>query len=87
LPLVSRSRQVQLGEAPGVTDIKLRAPTDVPCTQEMRYGWAASATRPEGRLVARQVAVEGIGGMRIEHNYLITGDGCERLSGHEIRLQ
>lgn len=30
--------------------------------------------------------VEGIGGMRIEHNYLITEDGFERLSHHEIRL-
>jgi Xaa-Pro aminopeptidase len=29
---------------------------------------------------------EGIGGMRIEHNYLITADGYERLSNHEIRL-
>jgi len=29
---------------------------------------------------------EGIGGMRIEHNYLITDDGYERLSNHEIRL-
>ncbi len=31
--------------------------------------------------------VEGIGGMRIEHNYLITDDGFERLSNHEISLQ
>ncbi len=31
--------------------------------------------------------VEGVGGMRIEHNYLITPDGFERLSKHEIRLQ
>lgn len=30
--------------------------------------------------------VEGIGGMRIEHNYLITADGFERLSQHEISL-
>jgi len=29
---------------------------------------------------------EGVGGMRIEHNYLITKDGYERLSSHEIRL-
>ncbi|WP_437202946.1 M24 family metallopeptidase [Planctomicrobium sp. SH664] len=29
---------------------------------------------------------EGIGGMRIEHNYLITEQGYERLSHHEIRL-
>jgi Xaa-Pro aminopeptidase len=31
--------------------------------------------------------VEGIGGMRIEHNYLITDTGCERLSNHTIALQ
>ncbi len=30
--------------------------------------------------------VEGVGGMRIEHNYLITPEGFERLSKHEIRL-
>lgn len=30
--------------------------------------------------------VDGVGGMRIEHNYLITEDGYERLSHHEIRL-
>ncbi len=32
------------------------------------------------------VYVEGIGGMRIEHNYLITDDGFERLSNHVISL-
>lgn len=32
------------------------------------------------------VYVEGIGGMRIEHNYLITDDGFERLSNHIISL-
>lgn len=30
--------------------------------------------------------IEGIGGMRIEHNYLITADGSERLSNHVISL-
>jgi Xaa-Pro aminopeptidase len=30
--------------------------------------------------------VEGIGGMRIEHNYLITDTGYERLSNHMISL-
>ena len=30
--------------------------------------------------------VEGVGGMRIEHNYLITESGYERLSNHEISL-
>jgi Xaa-Pro aminopeptidase len=30
--------------------------------------------------------VEGIGGIRIEHNYLITPTGYERLSNHEIAM-
>ncbi len=30
--------------------------------------------------------VEGVGGVRVEHNYLITDAGYERLSGHTIRL-
>ncbi|MBL8849495.1 MAG: aminopeptidase P family protein [Planctomycetaceae bacterium] len=30
--------------------------------------------------------VEGIGGMRFEHNYLITETGAERLSSHDISL-
>ena len=30
--------------------------------------------------------VKGIGGMRIEHNYLVTETGYERLSNHDIRL-
>lgn len=32
------------------------------------------------------VYVEGIGGIRIEHNYLITDTGYERLSQHDITL-
>jgi Xaa-Pro dipeptidase len=31
--------------------------------------------------------VDGVGGVRIEHNYLITDDGYERLSKHEIALR
>ena len=31
--------------------------------------------------------VEGIGGIRIEHNYQITAGGFERLSNHEITLR
>jgi len=30
--------------------------------------------------------VKGIGGVRIEHNYLITRDGCQRLTKHAIGL-
>ena len=30
--------------------------------------------------------VEGVGGIRIEHNYLITATGYERLSNHTIAL-
>ncbi len=30
---------------------------------------------------------KGIGGMRIEHNYLITAAGYERMSGHVISLE
>jgi Xaa-Pro aminopeptidase len=30
--------------------------------------------------------VEGIGGIRIEHNYLITAEGYEQLSHHQISL-
>jgi Xaa-Pro aminopeptidase len=31
--------------------------------------------------------VEGVGGMRFERNYLVTDDGFETLSRHEIRIQ
>ncbi|MGF1582100.1 MAG: M24 family metallopeptidase [Gemmataceae bacterium] len=31
--------------------------------------------------------IQGIGGVRIEHNYLITQDGFERLSNHTIALR
>ncbi len=30
--------------------------------------------------------IDGIGGIRIEHNYLITDEGYERLSNHVIAL-
>lgn len=30
--------------------------------------------------------VEGVGGVRVEHNYLITESGAQRLSEHELRL-
>jgi Xaa-Pro aminopeptidase len=30
--------------------------------------------------------VEGVGGMRFEHNYLVTPDGCERLTNHVLGL-
>jgi len=48
----------------------------------------------QGTMVAGDVVTlepglyeEGVGGVRIEHNYLITDDGFERLSNHEIRLR
>jgi Xaa-Pro dipeptidase len=48
----------------------------------------------EGEVVAGDVVtlepglyLEGVGGVRIEHNYLVTDSGFERLSGHEIRLR
>ena len=31
--------------------------------------------------------LDGVGGVRIEHNYAITAVGCERLSRHEIALK
>jgi Xaa-Pro aminopeptidase len=31
--------------------------------------------------------VPGVGGIRIEHNYLVTGEGYERLSHHQITLR
>jgi Xaa-Pro dipeptidase len=31
--------------------------------------------------------VDGVGGVRVEHNYLVTAGGFERLSGHEIALR
>ena len=32
------------------------------------------------------VYVDGTGGIRIEHNYLVTASGFERLSNHTIAL-
>lgn len=50
--------------------------------------------RSEGELVAGDVVtlepglyVDGVGGVRIEHNYLVTETGFERLSGHEVSLK
>ncbi len=31
--------------------------------------------------------VEGVGGVRLEHNYLITDEGCRRLSNHRLALK
>jgi len=31
--------------------------------------------------------VEGVGGMRYEHNYLVADEGFERLSNHRLALQ
>lgn len=30
--------------------------------------------------------IEGIGGVRVEHNFRITATGCERMSHHDVRL-
>jgi Xaa-Pro aminopeptidase len=30
--------------------------------------------------------IDGVGGVRVEHNYLITADGCRRLSNHQLSL-
>ena len=50
--------------------------------------------KSEGQLVEGDVVtlepglyVDGVGGVRIEHNYLITGTGFERLSHHTIALR
>ena len=31
--------------------------------------------------------IDGVGGVRIEHNYAITAIGYERLSNHEIAMK
>ncbi len=43
----------------------------------------------EGDVIAVEpgLYLEGVGGMRFERNYLITADGFETLSKHEIRLE
>ena len=45
---------------------------------------AAGRRRRHAR--ARLVSETGVGGMRFEHNYLITETGAERLSNHRISL-
>jgi Xaa-Pro aminopeptidase len=51
-------------------------------------------THSEGEVVAGDVVtlepglyIDGIGGIRIEHNYLVTNGGYERLSNHTIALK
>ena len=48
----------------------------------------SSETLLEGDVVTLEpgLYVDGVGGIRIEHNYLITKDGYERLSEHTISL-
>ena len=48
----------------------------------------SSDTLQAGDVVALEpgLYVEGTGGMRYERNYLITADGYETLSNHEIRI-
>jgi Xaa-Pro aminopeptidase len=65
-------------------------------------GHGLGLTHPEAPFIVRQaneslvagdvvtlepgLYVAGVGGIRIEHNYHITPDGYERLSGHTIGL-
>jgi len=46
-------------------------------------------TLQAGDVVALEpgLRVPGVAGMRYERNYLITGDGCETLTNHELRIQ
>ncbi|MGP0069810.1 MAG: M24 family metallopeptidase [Isosphaeraceae bacterium] len=46
-------------------------------------------TLVEGDVVALEpgLYIEGVGGMRYERNYLITSDGFETLSNHELRIE
>jgi len=48
----------------------------------------SNETLLEGDVVTLEpgLYVDGVGGVRIEHNYLITKDGYERLSNHQISL-
>ena len=49
----------------------------------------ADETLLEGDVVTLEpgLYVEGVGGLRIEHNYLITATGYDRLSNHVIALR
>jgi Xaa-Pro aminopeptidase len=42
----------------------------------------------EGDVVALEpgLFVAGVGGMRFEHNYLVTASGYERLTNHRLTL-
>ena len=48
----------------------------------------ANETLLDGDVVTLEpgLYVPGVGGIRIERNYLVTAQGLERLSGHEITL-
>jgi Xaa-Pro aminopeptidase len=48
----------------------------------------ANETLQDGDVVTLEpgLYVDGVGGIRIEHNYLITANGFDRLSRHEITL-
>ena len=67
-----------------------------------RWAWPIGLGHPESPILVPQSTdvlragdvvtlepgsyVEGVGGMRIEHNYLVTETGYERISNHDIRL-
>lgn len=45
-------------------------------------------TLQEGDVVTLEPGayIEGVGGVRVEHNLLVTADGCQRLNNHSIAL-
>ena len=40
----------------------------------------------EGMVIALEPGAYGMDGVRLEHNYLVTADGLERLSNHRLAL-
>ena len=46
-------------------------------------------TLVEGDVVAIEpgLYIDGVGGMRFEHNYLVTANGFERLTNHRLTLE
>ena len=83
-------RAVQL--APGRLDLAERKgldPRELPRRHFRAVVRHATETLVAGDVVTLEpgLYVDGVGGIRIEHNYLVTDGGFERLSGHTIALQ